>query len=95
MKFAAVIEYVQDPSKIAEIRPQHRQYLAQLRDQGQLAASGPFTDDSGALIIYEAGSLEEAERLLRADPFHSGGVFVQWRIRPWKPVLFNPQLFSE
>ena len=61
MKFAAIIEYAQDKAKIAEVRPAHRQYLAGLRERGQLAASGPFTDDSGALIIYEAATREEAE----------------------------------
>ena len=64
MKFAAIIEYIQDKAKIAEVRPVHRQYLASLKEKGQLAASGPFTDDSGALIVYEAASSEDAEALL-------------------------------
>src|SRR6266513_2119010 len=60
MKFAAIIEYLQDKAKIAEIRPVHRQYLASLKQKGQLAISGPFTDDSGALIVYEASSAVES-----------------------------------
>ena len=32
MKFAAVIEYIQDKDKIAAIRPVHRQYLASLKE---------------------------------------------------------------
>ena len=93
MKFAAIIEYIQDKAKIGEIRPTHRQYLASLIKQGQLAVSGPFTDDSGALIVYEANTKEEAEKLLKGDPFHQGGVFVSWVIRPWNPVLANRELF--
>jgi uncharacterized protein len=93
MKFAAVIEYVQDKAKIAELRPMHRQYLASLKDKGQLAASGPFTDDYGALIIYEAATKEEAEALLKADPFNKGGVFVSYVMRPWNPVIANRELF--
>jgi hypothetical protein len=93
MKFAAVIEYIQDKDKILTHRPVHRQYLIQLRDRGQLAASGPFTDDWGALIIYEAGSAEEAEQLLRGDPFHQQGIFVRWVLRPWNPVVVNRDLF--
>src|SRR4051812_42186974 len=61
MKYAAVIEYITDKDKIQSVRPVHRQYLATLKAAGQLAASGPFTDDYGALIIYEANSMEEAE----------------------------------
>ena len=93
MKFAAIIEYAQDKAKIQQVRPVHRQYLATLKERGQLAASGPFTDDSGALIIYEAGSAEEAEQLLRGDPFHQNGIFLKWQLRPWNPVIANRELF--
>lgn len=93
MKFAAIIEYSQDKAKIAEIRPVHRQYLASLKERGQLAASGPFTDDTGALIVYEAGSKEEAEKLLQGDPFHAGGIFLSWKIRPWNTVIATRELF--
>jgi hypothetical protein len=93
MKFAAIIEYSRDQAKIAEVRPTHRQYLAGLKAAGRLAASGPFTDDSGALIVYEADSPEAAEQLLRDDPFHAAGVFVSWKIRPWNPVIANRELF--
>jgi uncharacterized protein len=93
MKFAAIIEYTTDKARIAEFRPAHRQYLTQLRESGQLAASGPFTDDSGALIIYEADSRAAAEALLRGDPFNLNGIFISHQIRPWNPVLANRDLF--
>lgn len=93
MKYAAIIEYIHDRDKIGEVRPIHRQYLASLKEKGQLAVSGPFTDDSGALIVYEAGSPEEAEKLLRADPFCTHGIFVSWKIRPWNTVIANRDLF--
>ena len=93
MKYAAVIEYITDKDKIQSVRPVHRQYLATLKAAGQLAASGPFTDDYGALIIYEADSKEAAEKLLQGDPFHQNGIFVRWVIRPWNPVIANRELF--
>lgn len=93
MKYAAMIEYITDKEKIGTIRPTHRQYLASLKEQGKLAASGPTTDDYGALIIYEADSMEAAEALLRGDPFHANGVFVRWIIRPWNCVIANRELF--
>lgn len=94
MKFAAIIEYTQDKDKIQEIRPTHREYLGQLLEQGKLAVSGPITDDSGALIVYEADTVEEAEKLLQGDPFHKNGIFVSYKIRPWNPVMINADLFS-
>jgi uncharacterized protein YciI len=93
MKFAAIIEYIQDKARIGEVRPLHRQYLASLIERGQLAASGPFTDDSGALIIYEAATAAEAEAFLKADPFCKNGIFVSYKIRPWNPVLAKRELF--
>jgi uncharacterized protein YciI len=93
MKFAAVIEYTPDKAKIAAHRPVHRQYLMSLRERGQLAVAGPFTDDSGSLIVYEAASREEAERLLQGDPFHQNGIFVNYQLRPWSPVMANRELF--
>jgi len=93
MKFAAIIEYTKDKNKIAAVRPVHRQYLSGLRERGKLAASGPFTDDSGALIIYEAETKEEAEGLLKEDPFNQNGIFVSYVLRPWNPVMFNLALF--
>jgi uncharacterized protein YciI len=93
MKFAAVIEYSQDRDKVQALRPVHRQYLASLKERGQLVASGPFTDDSGALIVYEAPSKEEAEAILKADPFHQNGIFLRWQLRPWNVVIANRELF--
>jgi uncharacterized protein YciI len=93
MKFAAVIEYVKDKDKIQSVRPAHRQYLTQLKETGRLAASGPFLDDYGALIIYEAADAAEAERILQGDPFHDAGIFVRWTMRPWSPVFANRDLF--
>jgi hypothetical protein len=93
MKYAAIIEYSRDKDKIQSIRPVHRQYLATLRERGELAAAGPFTDDSGALIVYEAASAEEAEKLLQGDPFHHNGIFLTYMMRPWNPVLANRELF--
>lgn len=87
MKFAAVIHYAQDPETIKTIRPVHREYLTGLKAGGKLFASGPFTDDSGALIIYEAESETEARSLLESDPFHKAGVFAEWQMYPWRQVF--------
>ena len=93
MKFAATIEYTRDAAKIAAARPAHREYLKGLLTSGRLAISGPFSDDSGGLLIYETETLEQAEALIREDPFTKGGVFLTWTIRGWKPIMANPALF--
>jgi uncharacterized protein len=95
MIFAAVIEYIQDTAKIAEIRPAHRVYLGELLAAGKLVAAGPFLDDFGALIVYEADTAAAVESLITADPFHAAGVFVRWTVRPWKVVFANPELMPK
>jgi uncharacterized protein YciI len=92
MKFAAVFEYCADKAKIQEVRPLHREYLSGVLKAGRLVVGGPYLDDSGAIIIYEAASAEEAETLVLDDPFAKHGVFVSWTIRPWKVVMSNPEL---
>jgi uncharacterized protein YciI len=94
MKYAAVIEYSQDTAKVEAARPAHRAYLTSLIEKKQLAASGPFMDGYGALIIYEAESPEAVEALMAADPFHGAGVFIRWTVRPWKMVFVNPPLLT-
>ncbi|MEX1157435.1 MAG: YciI family protein [Thermomicrobiales bacterium] len=81
MKFATVFRYG-NQDQIAEVRPRHREYLTSLKEQGKLVASGPFEDDSGALIIYEADSQADAEALIEADPFREAGVFQSYEMKP-------------
>jgi len=92
MKWAALIEYIPDTTKVNEIRPTHRAYLTSLIESGKLVCAGPLLDDYGALIVYEAESKEAAEELMRNDPFHKNGIFVSWKLHPWKCVFGNPQL---
>ena len=82
-------------ARVEALRPTHRQYLLTLKASGQLAAAGPLTDGSGALIVYEAASQEEAEKFIEADPFHAGGTFLRWVLRPWNPVMANRELFPQ
>ncbi len=94
MKYIAYVAYTKDATKIAAHRPSHRQYLTSLLEQGKLLAAGPFTDDSGALFIYEADSAEAAAQLLAGDPFSTSGVIVRSEIKPWKLVMSNAESFK-
>jgi uncharacterized protein len=92
MKYAAIAVYTSDASIIAKARPLHREYLAGLIQQGMLVISGPFADDSGGLLIYEAETSTQVEKLIAEDPFATQGVFVSWEIRPWNVVFVNREL---
>ena len=92
MKYAAIAKYTPDASTIAKARPAHRQYLTGLVEQGRLVISGPFADDAGGLLVYEAESPEQVEAMVREDPFAKQGVFLSWEIRPWNVVFINQKL---
>ena len=61
MTFAVVLEYDPTDPKIAEFRPAHRAYLGGLKDEGKLVLSGPFGENAGGLVVYEAPSLEATQ----------------------------------
>jgi uncharacterized protein len=92
MKVVNYAAYTSVGWRVAALRPAHREYLARLHADGRLVACGPFTDGSGALYIYETGSLAEAEEILAADPYHIGGVFAGCRLSAWEIVKANPEL---
>jgi uncharacterized protein YciI len=85
--FVALLDFTEDGELRQRTRPAHREYLRSLLDAGTLRLSGPWADDSGACIVYEAGSIDEARALLEADPYRSAGVLADAKIKEWKIVL--------
>ncbi|AJY75087.1 YciI family protein [Paenibacillus beijingensis] len=69
MSYFAVFLKMVDPEKSAAHRPEHLAFLARLRDEGIVFASGRFSDGSGGLVIYKADSLEAAEKWVSKDPY--------------------------
>lgn len=61
----------------------HVQHYAQLHAQGKLFSGGPFTDDSGGMMIASADfSREELEAFAASDPaVHSG--LLKFDIKSW------------
>lgn len=92
MKVVNYAAYASVPWRVAGLRPAHREYLAWLHADGRLVACGPFTDGSGALYVYETGSLAEAEEILAADPYHIGGIFAGCMLSAWDIFTANPAL---
>ena len=95
MKYAAIVTYTPDASVIAKARPAHRQYLIGLKEQNKLVISGPFADDRGGLLVYEAENPGQVEALIAADPFAAQGVFLSWEIRAWNVVMINSDLLCK
>lgn len=90
MKIAAIMEYVQDQEKMKTTGPAHVEYRQGFLDDGRLRAAGPFNDDSGALWILEVETIEEAEKIVKGDPFVAAGVSAKWKLYPLSPVVVSP-----
>jgi len=86
--FAVTLHFESDVEHRLSVRPSHREYLKTLLDSGSLVQSGPFLDDSGALLIYDAADQAAAEALLAADPYSvDGGVIASSTIKEWNIVI--------
>jgi uncharacterized protein len=51
-------------------------------------------DGSGAIFIYEADSLEDAEAIFAQDPYTLGGVVADHKMHAWEIVNVYPGLFQ-
>ena len=70
------------PERLMEVVPAHRDYWD---DVGPAEYSGgPFADRDGGMIIFSAGSLEEAEQTAQGDPFVTEGIINQMWVREWE-----------
>lgn len=83
------VEYVYAADSAAgrdEHRPAHRAWLKGFADTGQLVASGPYTDGSGALLLFSAESEAALLDLLKQDPFNEQNFIAGLRVTEWSPV---------
>jgi len=49
-------------------------YLAHLQRTGEIMLSGPLSDGSAGLVVYDVQSLKEAERLVEEQPMVRAGL---------------------
>ncbi|TQF01679.1 hypothetical protein E6W39_04720 [Kitasatospora acidiphila] len=68
-------------------RPTHREYLAELADDGRIALCGPLTSDTGGLLVFRAKDEAEVREMVDHDPYAEAGVLSHVRIEQWSPVL--------
>ena len=79
---------VVEPAALQETLPEHLAYQKDMEAAGKLAFAGPLSDETGeqmtgaGLIVYRAGSLDEARAVAEADPMHANGKR-SYTIRKW------------
>ena len=92
MIYMCLMEYA-DSAAMAKVRPEHRTYMTGLVKDGKVLAAGSFLPDSdGGLFLYEAASLEEAQRFVDNDPYIRSGVIRSHRLTQYEIHGCNPAL---
>jgi len=89
--YAVQLAFSDDTTRLA-LRPAHRENLAGLAADGRLLGAGPWSDDSGALLVFVVDSREEIDAILGADPYYSAAGVTVTSVEEWNPVSRHPAL---
>ncbi len=81
----------------SDARPEHVARLQALKDQGRLLTAGPFpaidseepgpAGYTGALVIADFDSLEDARTWAEAEPYVKLGLYTEVVVKPFRKVL--------
>jgi uncharacterized protein YciI len=83
-----VLEYrYADLDARARVRPDHLAYAQSLQKAGTVVLAGPVGDGSGAMMVLQVGSEDEAREVMANDPYTAAGVGVDHVLRPWNVVV--------
>jgi uncharacterized protein len=86
--YAVQLSYSADPARL-ERRPAHRERLAALVAQDKLLAAGPWTDDSGALLVFLVRDRDELDAILAEDPYYTAPGVTVASVQEWDPVTLH------
>jgi uncharacterized protein len=70
---------------------EHGKYMLSLYAAGTLKFAGPFTDNAGGALAFEATDEAEARAIVAKDPAVVSGVFI-YELHPWRLVEWERYL---
>ena len=70
-----------------QVRPAHREYLAELKAAGKLVAAGPYADQTGALLVYDVADEAELRDILAKDPYTPADVYEIATLAEWQTLF--------
>jgi uncharacterized protein YciI len=73
---------------------EHGKYMLDLYSKGTIKFAGPFLDDSGGAMMFEAENENDAKAVVASDPAVRSGVFVAelhpWGLVDWEQYVKKP-----
>jgi uncharacterized protein len=76
-----------DPSKGTREQPfwdEHAKFIDQLVEDGAILMGGPFVDEGGAMLIFNAGGENEVRSKLKDDPWAEHGILRLESVKRWE-----------
>ncbi len=65
----------------------HARFIDELFDAGLITLAGPFPDGSGALVIMNVESVEEARAIYARDPWAVQDILLTDEVKEWTVFL--------
>lgn len=81
------LAFTDNPARL-ELRPRHREILAELHAAGEVPVAGPFDDGSGSMIVF-AGTRERVDEVLAMDPYYAVDGVTVVAVRELTPLFTN------
>jgi hypothetical protein len=78
-----------DNSERLALRPQHRERLTALLEAGEVVMAGPYSDESGSLILFST-TAERVAEILADDPYYSAPDTRVAATKEWNPPIGAP-----
>jgi uncharacterized protein YciI len=89
--YAVQLAFSDDPARL-EHRPAHRERLAALLAEGKVLAAGPWTDESGALLVFLVDERDEVDAIIAADDYYRAPGVTVAGVHEWNTVTRHPAL---
>lgn len=71
-----------------EFRAEHLALAWEAARRGELVLGGALTDPAdGAVLLFQADSLEVPAAFAKADPYVLNGLVAKWTVRAWHTVV--------
>ena len=89
----AIIRYRRPLEEVVVHQDAHRAYLRELKDKGQLIASGPMNPRFGGLLLIRVpdDDWKALDAVRDNDPFYTSGV-AQYELIGWAPIIGKDDL---
>lgn len=88
--FVRILSFPADDPHRLEVRPSHREFVAELVAAGAMRMSGPFVGDTGAVMVFDAPDRAAVEALIARDPYTVEGVQFDAQLHEWNVVTPLP-----